>query len=128
MHWTFGRTLALFTALGFAMVATQVSLFHYRGNFRNWTMWGPVISAPIAALLLLWYGLYPAAGLRAFTTWFLWVELFAGFGGFGMHVRGVTQRLGGWGLNNVLTGPPVVLPLTLSAFSVLGLMALHVQL
>jgi len=127
LFWTFGRTLALFTSLGFALVATQVSLFHYRGNFRSWTMWTPVITAPLAAILMFWYGLYPAAGLRTLLTWFLWVEAFAGLGGFGMHARGVTQRLGGWGLNNVLTGPPIVLPLTLSAFSVLGLMALHVR-
>ncbi|HYF94628.1 MAG TPA: hypothetical protein VD969_20645 [Symbiobacteriaceae bacterium] len=123
--WPLSRMLLLFTALGFALVATQVSLFHYRGNFRNWTMYLPVVTAPVAALLLAWYAFAPGAGLRAFITWFLWIEAVAGLGGFGMHARGITQRVGGFGMNNVLTGPPIVLPLTLSAFSLLGLMALY---
>lgn len=124
MHWTMARWLILFAAAGFALIGTQVTLFHYRGNFRNPTMWAPVITAPLLALLLLWYGLAPTRGLQVLLVWLLWVETFAGLGGFGMHLRGVSQRLGGVGLNNILTGPPIVLPLTLSAFSALGLMAL----
>jgi len=123
--WPLSRMLILFTALGFALVGTQVSLFHYRGNFRHWSMYIPVVAAPAAALLLAWYAFSPFAGLRLFVTWFLWAEVLGGLGGFGMHARGITQRLGGFGMNNVLTGPPIVLPLTLTAFSLLGLMALY---
>lgn len=127
-NWSFSQTLTLFAAAGFALVAVQVTLFHYRGNFRNWTMWTPVISAPLAALLLTYYALAPSPGARTLTTWFLWIEALAGLGGFAMHARGIGQRVGGWStINNVLTGPPIVLPLTLSAFSLLGLMALHLR-
>jgi hypothetical protein len=126
--WSLNRVVLLFAALAFLLVAVQVSLFHYRGNFRHWTMWTPVIGAPLAALLILGYLFAPAPGLRVLLTWFLWIEALGGLGGFGMHARGITQRLGGFGMNNVLTGPPIVLPLTLSAFSLLGLVALYWRL
>ncbi|HYF81067.1 MAG TPA: hypothetical protein VD973_28475 [Symbiobacteriaceae bacterium] len=126
--WTLNRMLILFTALAFAMVGTQVILFHYRGNFRHWTMYTPVVGAPLAALVLAWFAFFPSATLRLLLTWVLWIEAFAGLGGFGMHARGIRQRLGGFVMNNVLTGPPIVLPLTLSAFSLLGLMALYWRL
>lgn len=125
LHWPLHRMLILFTALAFALVGTQVSLFHYRGNFRHWTMWIPVTTAPAAAVLLALYAFYPSTGFKLFMTWFLWAETVGGLGGFSMHARGVAQRLGGFGMNNVLTGPPIVLPLTLTAFSLLGLMALY---
>jgi hypothetical protein len=123
--WTLSRLVLLFAAVGFTMVAVQVSLFHYRGNFRHWSMWIPVISAPILALLVAGYALMPSPLYRPLVVFALWAESLGGLTGFGMHVRGVTQRLGGFGLNNVLTGPPVVLPLTLTAFSLLGLMVLY---
>lgn len=126
--WTLNRLVVLFAAVGFAMVGTQVSLFHYRGNFRNWTMWIPVVGAPTLALLLGAYALFPATALRPVVVWALWLEAASGLGGFTMHARGVAQRLGGFHLNNVLTGPPIVLPLTLTAFSLLGLMALFWRL
>ncbi|HWI64134.1 MAG TPA: hypothetical protein VNT75_20035 [Symbiobacteriaceae bacterium] len=126
--WTLNRVVVLFAALGFALVGTQVSLFHYRGNFRHWTMYTPVIGAPVAALSLAWYAFFPSALVQTVLTWILWIEAFAGLGGFGMHARGVSQRLGGFVLNNVLTGPPILLPLALSAFSLLGLVALYWRL
>jgi hypothetical protein len=126
--WTLNRLLVLFAAAGFALIGTQVSLFHYRGNFRNPTMWVPVITAPIGALLTLWYAVAPIPVLRPILVWFLWAEAAGGLGGFGMHARGVAQRLGGFQLNNVLTGPPIMLPLSLTAFSLMGLAALYWRL
>jgi hypothetical protein len=126
--WTLSRMLVLFAALGFALIGTQVSLFHYRGNFRHWTMYIPVTGAPLAALALGWLAFYPSLTAKTVVIWILWIEVFAGLGGFTMHARGIRQRLGGFVMNNVLTGPPIVLPLTLTAFSLLGLMALYWRL
>lgn len=126
--WTLNRMLVLFTALGFAMVGAQAFLFHYRGNFRHWSMYTPVIGAPLAALSLIWFALFPSAAMRTAVTWILWIEVFSGLGGLTMHARGIRQRIGGFVMNNVLTGPPIVLPLTLSAFGLLGLMALYWRL
>lgn len=125
LAWSLNRMLFLFAAIGFGLIGLQVTLFHYRGNFRNWSMWIPVITAPIAALLTGWYALAPFPYMRPVITWFLWAEAFGGLGGFGMHARGIAQRLGGFQMNNVLTGPPITLPLTLTAFSLLGLVALY---
>lgn len=125
MVWSLHRILLLLSGVAFALIGLQVSLFHYRGNFRHWTMWTPVISAPVLAVLLLWQAFIPGRTLALALGALLWVEAGAGLGGFAMHARGVTQRVGGWGMNNVLTGPPVVLPLLLTALSVLGLLALY---
>ncbi|HLO03859.1 MAG TPA: hypothetical protein VK191_12190 [Symbiobacteriaceae bacterium] len=121
---TTARALYLLTGLGFLVVGAQVTLFHYRGNFRNPAMWLPVISAPLLGLILLYHWATTPVWLLAPLRWFLWLEFLGGLIGFGYHVRGITQRLGGFKLNNLLTGPPILLPLLLSFLSILGLVAL----
>ncbi|MDD2421557.1 MAG: hypothetical protein PHC60_00040 [Heliobacteriaceae bacterium] len=123
--WSTGQILIAFTAVAFLLVTIQVTLFHYRQNFRHYAMWGPVIGLPLAALaglMLTWQN-------TPFWYWvflvLLWVELASGLVGFYLHSRGITQRVGGWGINNVLIGPPPVLPLMVSALAVLGLFALY---
>jgi hypothetical protein len=121
---TTARALYLLTGLGFLVVGAQVTLFHYRGNFRNKAMWLPVISAPLLGLILLYHWVATPAWLVTPLRWFHWIELVGGLIGFGFHARGISQRMGGFKLNNVLTGPPILLPLLLSFLSILGLVAL----
>lgn len=54
-----------------------------------------------------------------------WFGMVAGLIGFYKHFRGVGQRVDGYRLHNFLVGPPVILPLFVSAFSALALLALH---
>lgn len=123
--WPTDRVLLVFTGLAFAMIAMQVGLFHYRGNFRHKVMWGPVLTAPILAVLGLLLGLWNVPWLRTLFVVGLGVEAVAALLGFILHVRGVMLRVGGWKLRNVLTGPPVVLPLMLMAISLLGLLSIY---
>lgn len=125
LGWPIERILILFTSLAFAMVAIQVSLFHYRQNFRHYAMWGPVIGLPIAALVGILLAWRESTTLRWLFFILLWAELASGLMGFYYHSRGISQRVGGWGINNVMVGPPPVLPVMISALSVLGLLALY---
>jgi len=70
--WPTDRILILFSALAFALISVQVGLFHYRGNFRHRVMWGPVLSAPLLALICPGPGavelLLAADSLRGFSS------------------------------------------------------------
>lgn len=123
--WPTDRVLVVFTGLALAMIAVQVALFHYRGNFRHKVMWGPVLTAPILALVGLMLGLWNGPWLRTIFVVGLSLQALAALLGFILHVRGVMLRVGGWKIRNVLTGPPVVLPLMLGALSLLGLISIY---
>ncbi|MDA8235064.1 MAG: hypothetical protein M0Z31_09755 [Clostridia bacterium] len=123
--WPTDRILMVFSGLAFVMISIQVGLFHYRGNFRHWVMWGPVLSSPLLALLALALGVWNVYWLRVAFAVLLAVELVAATIGFILHVRGIMLRVGGWKLRNVLTGPPVMMPLMLAAISLLGFIAIY---
>ncbi|MZP30195.1 hypothetical protein GTO91_10790 [Heliobacterium undosum] len=125
LGWPVDRLLILFTSIAFAMVAVQVTLFHYRQNFRHYAMWGPVIGLPVAALIGLALTIRDAPIWRWLFFFALVAELGSGLAGFYYHAKGIGQRVGGWGVNNVMVGPPPVLPIMVSALSLLGLLALY---
>lgn len=119
------RVLILFTGLAFLLLFIQVTLFHYRQNFRHWSMWIPVLGTPVFGLLSVIYGFYHALLLSQVLAILFAVGFLAGgFGSF-MHIRGIGQRVGGYELRNILIGPPLVLPAMVSAISVLGFIALY---
>ncbi|ABZ85310.1 conserved hypothetical protein [Heliomicrobium modesticaldum Ice1] len=125
LGWPVDRILILFTSIAFAMVAVQVTLFHYRQNFRHYAMWGPVIGLPVAALIGLALTIRDAPVWRWLFFFALIAELSSGLAGFYYHAKGIGQRVGGWAVNNVMVGPPPVLPIMVSALSLLGLLALY---
>ncbi len=123
--WPLARVLLLVTSTMFFVVFAQVTLFHYRQNFRHFAMWSPVLEAPILGALTLISVFYLPAWLVPVLNLTLGAGVLSGLAGTYYHVRGVGERVGGYHLNNFLIGPPVGLPLTLSAVSVLGLLALN---
>jgi len=48
--WPFARVYLLFLAIAFLSLGAQVLLFHWRAGFSRWTMYGPVLLAPVVAL------------------------------------------------------------------------------
>lgn len=115
----------LLLGVAYLMISVQVSLFHYRQNFRHPAMWLPVLGGPVIGLcsvLLALLNLHVLLGLFRVLSW---VILIAGGTGFYYHFRGVGQRVGGYGMNNILIGPPIVLPLMFSALSIVGLFAAY---
>jgi hypothetical protein len=124
-EWSLDRVLILFVSLAFILLGIQVTMFHYRQNFNQKSMYVPVVLAPIifvAGIVLTWYN---APWLHLLFIVLMWVGIVTGLIGFYLHVRGVGVRVGGWALRNFLIGPPVILPLMFTALGVLGLIALY---
>lgn len=123
--WPISRVILLFTSIALLMIFLQVTLFHYRQNFRHWAMWGPVIGTPVIGILTLALSFYDVPWLRTTTALFLVVGLLTGAAGEIIHINGVGQRVDGYKMQNFLIGPPLTLPLMVAAMSVLGLIAIY---
>lgn len=123
--WELARIMVLLAGLANLMIFLQVTLFHYRQNFRNAAMWLPVIGALGIGVAAVLFALLNAAALAGLVKTLLWVGLVAGLIGFYYHFRGVGQRVDGFVFRNFLVGPPVILPLMISAVAVIGLFGLY---
>jgi hypothetical protein len=113
--WDFQRFYLLFVAAAFLLLGLQVFLFHWRAAFSRWTMYVPVVAAPLLALAAI-----VAAVTREGAIGWIAVAVFAvgvlgGLGGVVEHVKGIAHRIGGFSLRNVLAGPPPLLPATFAA-------------
>jgi hypothetical protein len=123
--WELGRIILAFSALLYAGIWVQVSMFHWAGGFRKAAMWGPVVATPIiVAGALIGVGSrdapfgWIAASLLAF-------GVLDGLIGIYFHFRGVESYVGGLtSVRNFLSGPPPVLPLAYSLVGLLGLIGL----
>ncbi|MGE5529837.1 MAG: hypothetical protein ACM3X6_11955 [Patescibacteria group bacterium] len=111
--------------LGYLLVAVQAALFHHRQNFRAPAMWLPVIGGLLIGLFALLWTLADTAALALPVKILFWIGAAAGLAGFYYHFRGVGQRVGGYAYRNFLVGPPVILPLMLSALAAVGLFAAY---
>jgi hypothetical protein len=125
VDWSLDRVLILFVGLAFFMIFIQVTLFHYRQNFRHWSMWIPVLATPVFSILAVALSFYNIEWLRTTLAWLLAVGILSGMLGTYMHIKGVGDRVGGYELRNFLIGPPLTLPAMVTAMSTLGLFALY---
>lgn len=123
--WPWDRVVIMFTGLAFLLIWLQVTLFHYRQNFRNKTMWIPVLATPLLGLLAVIIAFFNLPLLRLAWVVLLAVGALAGIGGFALHFEGVGERVDGYRMHNFLVGPPIVMPLMVTAISVLGIFALY---
>lgn len=123
--WPFERVAVLFASCASLLIFIQVTLFHYRQNFRHWSQWVPVIALPILALTGF---LFSASNVDWVRTAFIVLclgDALGGLVGFYLHLKGVGQRVDGYRLQNFLVGPPIILPLMISALSVFALLAVY---
>ncbi len=123
--WPFERILYLFLGVLFLGVFVQVTLFHWRQNFRHWSMWIPVVGTPALGLIALGLVLVDSAALRTLLALFSAVGVAAGMVGSYFHVEGVGERVDGYTLSNFMVGPPLVLPLMVTLLSLLALFTLY---
>ncbi|HBX22156.1 MAG TPA: hypothetical protein DEF34_00750 [Desulfotomaculum sp.] len=124
--WPISRILFLFTGLALLMITVQVSIFHYRQNFRHWAQYGPVIGAPLIGIFALLLSMYNLPVLRTILAVLLFAGVALGVTGTVLHITGIGQRVGGYGESqNFLIGPPLTLPAMVAAMSILGLIALY---
>ncbi|WP_232463429.1 hypothetical protein [Tumebacillus avium] len=123
--WPLERVVLLLLGLMFLMIFVQVTMFHYRQNFRHWSMWIPVLATPVDGLALVTLAFYNADWLRVVLAVLMGASLVAGVFGSIMHVRGVGERVGGYEVRNFLVGPPAALPGLITISSLLGLFLLY---
>lgn len=124
--WPISRVLLLFTGLAFLVISLQVTIFHYRQNFRHWAMYTPVVAGPVVGLVAIFLSFYNIPVVRTLLVFLLAIGLVLGVVGTALHVGGIGQRVGGYGESqNFLVGPPITLPAMVGAMSLLGLIALY---
>jgi hypothetical protein len=123
-HGRFERTLAGLTAAGALVTAAEIFLEHDRASFGNKMMWVPVALGPIGAVA----GVAGVVSRRMAKT-ALPIASAAivanGLQGTYLHIRGISQRPGGWAMAryNVEMGPPLFAPLLVTMVGGMGLLA-----
>jgi hypothetical protein len=122
--WPFARLYMLLVALAFLVIGLQVLLFHWRAGFRRLTMYGPVLLAPVLVLA----GVVGAIQRDGLLGWVV-LAVFAlgvldGIIGIAEHLRGISRRIGGFSLRNLMSGPPPLLPVAFMALALTGVLAL----
>jgi hypothetical protein len=120
-----GRVVVAFSALLYAGIWVQVSLFHWAGGFRKLAMWGPVVMTPIIVLAAL-LGFAARDGVLGWVAAaFLAIGVLDGLIGLFYHLRAVGSQVGGLTVvRNFMAGPPPVLPVAYSLAGALGLLGL----
>ncbi len=118
------RTLSGLTAVSALSLGVEVYLEHYRGSFGDKWMWTPIALTPplVAAGLAGAFSERAAQGALPLAS-----AAFALNGVVGVltHIRGVARRPGGFQepLYNLVMGPPVLAPGSLTMVGGLGLLA-----
>ncbi len=123
--WPVSRVILLVISMVFFGIFVQVTMLHYRQNFRHWAQWIPVAALPVLATISLLITFYLTPTMIWATGILYGAGVGAGVGGLALHVTGVGERVGGYKLNNFLVGPPVVLPMMVTFISIIGLIALY---
>ena len=118
--WDFQRFYVGFVGIAFALLGVQALFFHWRAAFKNWTMYGPVLLAPVLAGSGL-VGAFSREGWLGLTVLAVFVlGVVDGVIGIYEHGRGVVGRIGGFSLRNLVAGPPVLLPVMFTALAFSG--------
>ena len=118
--WDFQRFYLLFVAAAFTLLGLQVLLFHWRAAFKKWTMYGPVLLAPVLAAAGVVGSVSREGWLGVAVLVVFAVGVLDGLIGVYEHLHGVAERIGGFTLRNLVAGPPVLLPVTFTALAVSG--------
>ncbi|SDO70744.1 hypothetical protein SAMN04487897_12012 [Paenibacillus sp. yr247] len=124
-QWVLDRVIILMVGVAYLFIWVQVTLSHYRQNFHNKFMWGPVILALVISFVSIMSTLLNSKGWYTITHICFWLGVIQGLIGFLFHIKGVRKRVGGLALRNFLTGPPVMMPLLFSIISIFGLTAIY---
>jgi hypothetical protein len=122
--WPFARLYMLLVALAFVVIGLQVLLFHWRAGFRRWTMYGPILLAPVIVLAGIAGALQRDGSLGWIALSVFGLGILDGLVGIFEHLRGIARRIGGFTLRNLMSGPPPLLPVAFTALALTGALAL----
>lgn len=118
--------LLALTALALAGAILQSAILHYRGAFNNPAMYAPLTAPVLAAIACVWTAIAPSDLALTVLASLLWLTLFIGFVGLGMHLRGMERQMGGLYVTvfNWLEGPPAWAPSLFTGFAAVGLISI----
>src|SRR5687767_15018075 len=122
--WPLERFMYLFLGAAFLLVWIQVTLYHWKGAFRNKAMWGPVIYTPVVVVVALARGFLVGDLMSQIFVVAFALAAFEGLMGTVLHLKGVAAQVGGINLRNLAIGPPVILAVVYMCLGLLGL-AIH---
>jgi hypothetical protein len=120
----FERSLSALTAAGALVTAAEIFFEHDSASFGNKMMWLPVALGPVGAV----------AGIAGFCSRRMAKTALPitsaaivanGLQGAYLHVRGISQKPGGWSnaRYNIEMGPPLMAPLLVTLVGGMGLLA-----
>jgi len=123
-HGRFEQALSALTAVSAVVTGAEIWLEHDSASFSNRMMWLPVALTPVAAVAGV-CGVFSHRLAKTVLPLVSGVVAANGLQGTYLHVRGIAQRPGGWGLAryNVEMGPPLFAPLLFSMVGGMGLLA-----
>jgi hypothetical protein len=118
------RLLSGATAAASLPLGAEIYVNHYGGSFGNKWMWTPVVLSPALGAA----GIAGVASERVARTWLPAVSaLYVANGAVGvfLHLRGIARKPGGLGeaSYNLVMGPPLLAPGSLTLVGALGLAA-----
>lgn len=123
-HGRFERTLSGLTAVAAIVTGAEIWLEHDKASFGNRMMWTPVALTPFVAtagIAGVWSKRVAKSALPATSA----VVLANGLQGTYLHVRGISQKPGGWRMAryNIEMGPPLLAPMLFAMVGGMGLLA-----
>jgi hypothetical protein len=123
-HGRFERSLAALTSAGALITGLEIWLEHDRASFSNRMMWLPVALTPgIAAAAAA--GVVSRRAAKTVLPMTSAMVLVNSLQGQYLHLRGISQRPGGWRMAryNAEMGPPTFAPLLFGLVGGMGLVA-----
>jgi hypothetical protein len=123
-HGRFERAMSGLTGVGALVTGVEIWLEHDRASFSNRMMWLPVVISPMASVAGF-AGLFSRRAAKTVLPLVSVAVVANSLQGQYLHLRGVSQRPGGWKLAryNAEMGPPTFAPLLFALVGGMGLLA-----
>lgn len=123
-HGRFERSLSGLTSIGALVTGLEIYLEHDRASFGNSMMWIPIALTPALSAAGIG-GVFSKRLAKTVLPAVSAVVLANSFQGTYLHLRGISQRPGGWRMAryNAEMGPPMFAPLLFGLVGGMGLLA-----
>ena len=123
-HGRFERSLSALTAGAAVVTGAEIFLEHDRASFGNKMMWLPVALTPVVAAAGVG-GVFSRRIAKTVLPLASAAAVANGVQGTYLHLRGISQRPGGWRFAryNVEMGPPLFAPMLFAMVGGMGLLA-----
>lgn len=120
----FERSLSGLTAVAAAVTGAEIFLEHDRASFGNRMMWVPVALTPLVSVAGIG-GVFSKRLAKTALPAVSAVVVANSLQGTYLHLRGISQRPGGWSFAryNAEMGPPMFAPLLFGMVGGMGLLA-----